>query len=550
MQPFSYAYVSLLTTESYLPGALVLAASIRQTSTLYPLVIIVSQDHIGHAAIQTLLTVYDKVIPVQQLLTNSNGNLNLLGRPDLFATFTKLHLWNPDILPYSRIVFLDADTLVQRNIDCLFQYVEQESVVFAAAPDAGWPDCFNSGVFVTKPCAVLFHQLLEYAANNTSFDGGDQGLLNSFFSSWSCESPVNPRTGRLPFTFNVTPSAFYSYLPAFHHYSANISIVHFIGSTKPWKMSRFFDGSIMPFGEMSDGVKDLMASWWAVFDKNELHLVLRTFKLDRDWSQYQVPNQTPGMFEAIGSFASSGFQTSALGALPNSASEFGRYRVDWNDRESRSAMAVSRSRSPAKRRSRHSKSPRRGESLSKSPTKLNSSHGKRTSPLDSRLGGSGKNGSPVKSEAASGSHQHGAGHLDAITIASATKSSMSYTTPTDDFANYRVSWSRHELRGQAAQRSPKSDQMNSKSSDSENDSSYLIFTSDEASSSTGYSSTADLDSQFETETLKIVNPLPLPHHIHHKLDALSIKPTTLDNTVSDPQSLATSSTKKTGENRK
>ena len=43
-------------------------------------------------------------------------------------------------------MFLDADTLVIKNSDELFDKEE-----FSAAPDAGWPDCFNSGVFVFRP---------------------------------------------------------------------------------------------------------------------------------------------------------------------------------------------------------------------------------------------------------------------------------------------------------------------------------------------------------------------------------------------------------------
>ena len=38
-----------------------------------------------------------------------------------------------------RCVFLDADTLVRQNIDDLFSREE-----LSAAPDVGWPDCFNS----------------------------------------------------------------------------------------------------------------------------------------------------------------------------------------------------------------------------------------------------------------------------------------------------------------------------------------------------------------------------------------------------------------------
>lgn len=36
-------------------------------------------------------------------------------------------------------VFLDADTLVVSNVDELFERPE-----LSAAPDKGWPDCFNS----------------------------------------------------------------------------------------------------------------------------------------------------------------------------------------------------------------------------------------------------------------------------------------------------------------------------------------------------------------------------------------------------------------------
>ena len=61
--------------------------------------------------------------------------------------FAKLRLWQ---LPYDRVVFLDADTLVLRNIDRLFRYPE-----FCAAPNVyeGLADFhrLNSGVFTARP---------------------------------------------------------------------------------------------------------------------------------------------------------------------------------------------------------------------------------------------------------------------------------------------------------------------------------------------------------------------------------------------------------------
>lgn len=53
-----------------------------------------------------------------------------------------------------------------QNCDELFDREE-----LSAAPDPGWPDCFNSGVFVYKPSENTFAQLLEFARTRGSFDG-------------------------------------------------------------------------------------------------------------------------------------------------------------------------------------------------------------------------------------------------------------------------------------------------------------------------------------------------------------------------------------------
>lgn len=54
----------------------------------------------------------------------------------------------------------------------------------AAVADLGWPDFFNSGVFVFVPSEVTYRQLCEFAVTIGTFDGGDQGLLNLFFADW------------------------------------------------------------------------------------------------------------------------------------------------------------------------------------------------------------------------------------------------------------------------------------------------------------------------------------------------------------------------------
>lgn len=60
-----------------------------------------------------------------------------------------------------------------QNCDELFEREE-----FSAAPDPGWPDCFNSGVFVYKPSQDTFTELLEFAKTKGSFDGKTNFIIN------------------------------------------------------------------------------------------------------------------------------------------------------------------------------------------------------------------------------------------------------------------------------------------------------------------------------------------------------------------------------------
>lgn len=55
---------------------------------------------------------------------------------------------------------------VLSNVDELFEREE-----LSAAPDPGWPDCFNSGVFVFRPSNDTYEQLVTFCAENGSFDG-------------------------------------------------------------------------------------------------------------------------------------------------------------------------------------------------------------------------------------------------------------------------------------------------------------------------------------------------------------------------------------------
>jgi alpha-N-acetylglucosamine transferase len=108
------------------------------------------------------------------------------GRKPAFHTpldnFCKLRLWQ--LTEYETVVFIDADALVVRNIDRLFDYPE-----FSAAPNVYETLAdfhrLNSGVFVAKPSLVTFAAMLDRLdAPEAHWRRTDQTFLETFFPDW------------------------------------------------------------------------------------------------------------------------------------------------------------------------------------------------------------------------------------------------------------------------------------------------------------------------------------------------------------------------------
>jgi glycogenin glucosyltransferase len=207
--------------------------------------VLVTLESLTADTISKLKLLYDYVIPVERIRNTNMANLYLMGRPDLSYAFTKIALWRQT--QFRKVVYLDADVVALRALDELFDI----EASFAAAPDIGWPDAFNSGVMVIKPDMEEYWSLHTMAVAGESFDGADQGLLNQYFEQRPWQ--------RLSFTYNCTPNAEYQWEPAYKHYKGDISAVHFIGKDKPWSRD-------LPAGHGVYG--ELLARWWAVHNRH------------------------------------------------------------------------------------------------------------------------------------------------------------------------------------------------------------------------------------------------------------------------------------------
>ncbi|KAF8585835.1 glycosyltransferase family 8 protein, partial [Ramaria rubella] len=203
-----FAFVTLVTSDNYLPGALVVAAALRDLhpasafigshkevhASEFHIVCLVTPETVTVETLKLLRRAFDVVMGVELIRGDTEEALALLGRPDLRTVLTKLHVFR--LTSYSKIIYLDADTLPLLPLSHLFRTTSS----FAAVPDVGWPDIFNSGVLVFTPRAKDFEEIMELVVSEGSWDGGDQGVLNEWRgNSWE----------RLSFTYNTTPTTAY-----------------------------------------------------------------------------------------------------------------------------------------------------------------------------------------------------------------------------------------------------------------------------------------------------------------------------------------------------
>jgi Glycosyl transferase family 8/Alpha-2,3-sialyltransferase (CST-I) len=245
------AYVTVVS-GNYHHGARALANSLRDTSDV-PLLALCTADADRIALAASGIHVID-VPPI------ANPNLPGTFKRRFGATYTKLNVFRLDFL--DRLVYLDSDTVVLKNIDDLF-----EGSGFAAAPDAGIDlpssDTFNSGVFAVDPSFELFEGLLRQLPHTPSNDGGDQGFLNNVFTDWN----------RLPPEYNTTKRLF-SHHPELY-VPDDIKVLHYVGS-KPWEPfepdGRFEDRDGVPRYE------ELDRNWMEHLERWELGELLQELR--------------------------------------------------------------------------------------------------------------------------------------------------------------------------------------------------------------------------------------------------------------------------------
>ena len=226
-------YMTLLGSDNYLIGTLALIQSLKDVRSKYPIVVVVTSN----VSSKSLKILKKKNIDFVQV-----GKINISnkviednkkqGYANWSNTFSKLVIFGQT--QYKKIVFLDSDMLILKNLDALFDRKNLSAVIAGKSypGNSDWKD-LNSGTMVIVPKSGEDERLLKLVDNNNlSGKFGDQDIIQLGYPNWKNESQLE-----LGEEYNL----FAKHEP---YYIGNrvldspIKVLHFVGKVKPWNMSR------------------------------------------------------------------------------------------------------------------------------------------------------------------------------------------------------------------------------------------------------------------------------------------------------------------------
>ncbi|CAL5021468.1 unnamed protein product [Urochloa decumbens] len=249
--PRREAYATILHSEKlYACGALVAATSLRLAAghSQRDMVALVDET-VGERHRAALTAAGWKVRPIRRI-RNPHASRDAYNE----WNYSKFWLWA--LTEYDRVVFLDADLLVQRDMSPLFSMPE-----VSATGNAG--SYFNSGAMVVEPSECTFRLLERHVGDIESYNGGDQGYLNEVFAWWH----------RLPSHANYMKHFWEGDTPERADAKRKVlgadppvaMAVHFVGM-KPWFCFRDYDCNWNAPELRQFASDEAHARWWEAHD--------------------------------------------------------------------------------------------------------------------------------------------------------------------------------------------------------------------------------------------------------------------------------------------
>ncbi len=247
------AYITLLSSENYLPGVIILAKSLKKVGAQYPMVCALS---VGMPQkIRNQLEAQG--IPCVHLNRKIQPKVDSQVFKYWNNTFDKLQIWG--LTQYEKLVFVDSDMLVLCNIDDL---MDREPFTACAAGNElndQWI-YLNSGLIVIQPDKAVEKAMIDSipavirSLPNASV--GDQDVINKYVADWVQRPELH-----LPESYNMiaTHVSVYDNRLGYAWRKSEgrpMRVLHFIGKIKPW---------------MRPGLRDCLHILWHLKDDRRFY---------------------------------------------------------------------------------------------------------------------------------------------------------------------------------------------------------------------------------------------------------------------------------------
>ena len=173
LSPGRYAFTTLLMDgERYLPGCLVVATALRWHLQTSATLICLVDESVTPETRDILGRVYDRVPVVPRLRAHASAYPSELLSDAYRDTYTKLHLFDPQLFPFKRVCFIDADLLPIRCFDHLFTLPTPAAVIESVDPTSQY-------AYVRHMHGVRHGQLVPAGILEPTSDEDVTGGINS-----------------------------------------------------------------------------------------------------------------------------------------------------------------------------------------------------------------------------------------------------------------------------------------------------------------------------------------------------------------------------------
>ncbi|CAO2817821.1 unnamed protein product [Amaranthus hypochondriacus] len=269
------AYVTVLhSSELYVCGAITLAQSLVQTGTKRDLVILIDKS-ISLPKREALIAAGWKIRLIKRIRNPraEKGSYNEYN-------YSKFRLWQ--LTDYDKLVFIDSDIIVLRNLDLLFHFPQ----ITATGNDGS---IFNSGIMVIEPSICTFRTLMGLRKEITSYNGGDQGFLNEVFVWWH---RLPRRVNFLKNFWSNTTLEINKKNNLFGSDPPKLYSIHYLG-LKPWFCYRDYDCNWDLVDQHIYASDIAHKRWWKLHDSMDVKLqkfcgLTKERKRDLDWDRMQA----------------------------------------------------------------------------------------------------------------------------------------------------------------------------------------------------------------------------------------------------------------------